>query len=76
MRRRRSFSPDGQKIAFSHIDGASGNHEIWIMNADGSGQTPLDDRLGDGADFAPDFSPDGQRIAFDQDSPARTRPSS
>lgn len=36
--------------------------EIWIMNADGSGQTQVT-HLG-GANFAPFFTPDGRRIIF------------
>ena len=36
--------------------------EIWVMNADGSGQRQLT-RLG-GANFAPYFHPDGKRIIF------------
>ena len=36
--------------------------EIWVMNADGSGQTQVT-HLG-GANFAPFFTPDGRRIVF------------
>ncbi len=36
--------------------------EVWVMNADGSGQRPVT-RLG-GANFAPYFTPDGRRIIF------------
>jgi Tol biopolymer transport system component len=36
--------------------------EIWVMNADGTGQTQVT-RLG-GANFAPFFTPDGRRIVF------------
>lgn len=36
--------------------------EIWVMNADGSGQRQIT-QLG-GANFAPFFTPDGQRIIF------------
>jgi Tol biopolymer transport system component len=36
--------------------------EIWVMNADGSGQRQVT-RLG-GANFAPYFTPDGSRIIF------------
>ena len=55
-----AFSPDGPKIAFwSHRDG---NEEIYVMNADGSGQTRLtNNAVGDGQ---PAFSPDGSKIAF------------
>ena len=36
--------------------------EIWVMNADGSGQTQITS-LG-GANFAPFFHPDGRRVIF------------
>ena len=36
--------------------------EVWVMNADGSGQRQVT-RLG-GANFAPYFTPDGRRIIF------------
>ncbi|MFL5577667.1 MAG: TolB family protein [Gemmatimonadaceae bacterium] len=36
--------------------------EIWVMNADGTGQRQIT-RLG-GANFAPFFTPDGRRIIF------------
>ena len=39
-----------------------GRLEIWVMNADGSGQRSVTD-LG-GANFAPFFHPDGQHIIF------------
>lgn len=55
-----SWSPDGSRIAF-HSD-RSGNQDIWLANADGTGLArlthhPADDRF-------PNWSPDGTRIAF------------
>ncbi len=46
-------------VAFARWDPATKRYQIWIMNADGSGQKML-------SDFAsePSFSPDGKRIAF------------
>jgi Tol biopolymer transport system component len=49
---RPAWSPDGQKIAFVR------NGVIYVMNADGSDQTPL---TGGGA---PAWSPNGQQIVF------------
>ena len=40
-----------------------GDDEIFVMNADGSGATPLTDN--NVRDFHPDWSPDGTRIVFD-----------
>jgi Tol biopolymer transport system component len=39
-----------------------GRMELWVMNADGTGQRQIT-RLG-GANFAPFFTPDGRRIIF------------
>ena len=63
-----SWSPDGRRIAFSsNRDGwnparHSWNYEIYVMNADGSGQTRLTYSLA--TDQHPSWSPDGRRIAF------------
>ena len=65
-----AWSPDGQQIAFErrlgrkkygpcNDCGRASTFEIWVMNADGSGQQRLTTR---GAQ--PGWSPDGQKIAF------------
>ncbi len=58
------FSPDGRRIVYASTK--SGSSQIWIMNADGSGQTQV--TRGFGAQFpdanAPKWSPDGSKIAF------------
>ncbi len=59
-----SLSPDGQKLAFSLYVDSSG--DIYSMNHDGSGLTPL--TSGPGWDNDSDWSPDGARIAFVRDS--------
>jgi Tol biopolymer transport system component len=67
------YSPDGTKITFSStrsFDG-SDNHDvnivgnIWVMNADGTGATPLTHLTATKADCVrPAWSPDGQKIAY------------
>ena len=58
-----NWSPDGSRIAFaSRRDSTLLNSQIYVMNADGSGQTRLT-RDG-GLDWLPSWSPDGRGIAF------------
>jgi Tol biopolymer transport system component len=56
-----AFSPDGSKIVFT--SDRSGTWQVWVMNADGSGQTQLtfDPQP---KDQVPDWSPDGSKIAY------------
>lgn len=54
------FSPDGRQIVFR--SGRDGNHEIYLMNADGSNPQRLTDNAA--TDTMPAFSPDGKQIAF------------
>lgn len=54
-----SWSPDGTKIVFE--SNRAGNHDIWIMDADGSDPVRLTDHAA--MDETPVFSPDGELIA-------------
>ena len=47
-------------IAFTSL--RDGNHEIYVMSADGTGQIRLTDSPA--LDAFPDWSPDGSKIAF------------
>lgn len=58
-----AWSPDGTKIAFVRLSGDDGYHALHVMNADGSGVTPVT-LVDEGAIDHPAWSPDGQRIAF------------
>jgi tricorn protease-like protein len=59
-----TWSPDGAKIAFLRLG------EIYVMNADGSGNRQLTDvadvcvNPGNCSIWDPDWSPDGSKIAF------------
>ena len=55
-----AWSPDGSKIAYSRLDPNTNGQGLWVMNADGSGQTQLTTT----ADSYPSWSPDGTKIAF------------
>lgn len=55
-----TWSPDGTKIAFT--SSRDGNEEVYVMNADGSGQLNL--TKNSDIDNSPRWSPDGKRLAF------------
>ncbi len=55
------WSPDGSKIAFTSR--RDGNFDIYVMNADGSGQVNLTENSS-AEDAYPSWSPDGTMIAF------------
>ena len=50
------MSPDGTMIAYDAFETATGNIDIWVMRADGSGATRLT------SDREPDLSPDWQPV--------------
>lgn len=54
-----AWTPDGRILYASH---ASGNPDIWMMNADGSGQKQL--TVDARTDYSPVASPDGRYIVF------------
>jgi TolB protein len=61
-----NWSPDGSKIAFHsdrHCGGCNTYPDIYIMNADGTGQTRL--AFDPVSATGPAWSPDGAKIVFD-----------
>jgi Tol biopolymer transport system component len=65
------WSPDGTRIAFAFPDVGSEDEggfdsDIYLMNADGSGQKNLTNSPGVN-DVRPFWSPEGQRVAFDSE---------
>ncbi|MEP9372186.1 Tol-Pal system beta propeller repeat protein TolB [Mesorhizobium sp. KR1-2] len=59
-----SYSPDGTKVVFTSDRG--GRPQIYVMNADGSGQTRIS--FGEGTYSTPVWSPRGDLIAFTKQS--------
>ena len=62
-----AWSPDGTRIAF--VSNRAGPFDVYVMNADGSGQTRLTFEVVDA--HHPAWSPDGTRIAFDGNNPSQ-----
>jgi TolB protein len=63
-----AWSPDGRKIVFERSPGLSGKvgySNLYVMNADGSGQKNLTPRPRSTHKTNPVWSPDGRKIAFE-----------
>jgi tricorn protease len=57
-----AWSPDGKQIAY--WSDRSGEYELYLRPADGSGSERKVTSLGAGFRYAPFWSPDGKRVAF------------
>jgi len=62
-----TWSPDGTRIAFRSV--RSGHSDIWVMGANGTGQTNLTNDFlpATSTEHSPAWSPDGSRIAYASD---------
>src|SRR5262249_36678555 len=67
------WSPDGsthvfvspRKLDGTDAPGVNGTYNIWRVNADGTGLTPLTNTTAEGADsLSPRWSPDGSKVVF------------
>jgi Tol biopolymer transport system component len=57
------WSPDGSRIVFANMDTAT-EHDIKVVNVDGSGLVTLTHETGYDGAGGPNWSPDGTRIVF------------
>ena len=57
-----SFAPDGQTIAFEQLGDTA--RDIFVVGADGSGETNLTETGSETFETGPSYSPDASRIAF------------
>ena len=68
-----SYSADGEKIVFSRYPQPPNSFgQIWVMNANGTGQTQLTTGGPTADDYHPTFTPDGTKIVFERDTTAQT----
>lgn len=58
-----SWSPDGEKIAFSSDRDGEASMDIWVMDKNGENLRKLFDCT-PASCYSPTFSPDGQQVAF------------
>ncbi|MGE5236460.1 MAG: S41 family peptidase [Acidobacteriota bacterium] len=57
-----SLSPDGKSVAY--FSDASGEYELYVRSADGTGEARKVTSLGPGFRYRPFWSPDSTRVAF------------
>src|SRR5262249_24567003 len=57
------ISPDGQRVVFCGSKVSTQDHDIWLVNVDGTGLVQLTNTPGED-DCFPSWSPDGSKILF------------
>ena len=57
-----AWSPDGKRVAY--LSDATGEYEIWVRAADGSGEPKQLTKDGAPWKFEPAWSPDGKKLAY------------
>jgi Tol biopolymer transport system component len=68
------YSPDQSKIAFARAD-STRQLQMWVMNADGSGERQLTwFKADDGSPQWPSWSPDGKKLAVQSGKYSRNAP--
>jgi Tol biopolymer transport system component len=66
-----AWSPDGRRIAFAtDRNSPEDGDEIYVMEADGSGQRPVTRNLHSIDDAWPSWAPDGERLVFARETPS------
>ena len=67
------WSPDGSKIVFSRYE-TNGGANIYVINADGTGEVALTHDVGKIYNLDPNWSPNGSKIAFSNQGDVLVRP--
>jgi Tol biopolymer transport system component len=59
-----SVSPDGQRIAFTHLDPETGSPQLWTMTFEGNFRTDVSNDGADASESGPSWSADGTKLLF------------
>ncbi len=59
-----AYSADGERIVFEKVEQGVFRPDVWVMNADGTGQTNLTGSTVSDRERDPSFSPDGSLIVY------------
>jgi Tol biopolymer transport system component len=59
-----SVSPDGKRIAFAHLDVATGSAQVWTMTFEGLNRTDISNDAAEASESGPAWSADGTKLLF------------